>query len=339
MLGVGAHQALTATFTPTDTADYNPTSATVFIDVAQAGTSTAVTSSVSTPVFGQSVTFTATVAIASLGVGTPTGTVTFKDGSNTLGTGTLSHGTATLTVPSTSPVIAALAVGTHSITASYGGDTNDLTSTSSALTETVNQNQTTTSVSVSTKYLTDNQAVPLGQEVTLAATVTANESTVAPTGLVDFFDGPTKLDTVTLSHGTATLSTSMLVVGDHTIRADYHGDGANFAGSTSNRLISISTINKVAGGGTNDADGVPATSARLNEPTGVAVDASGNLFIADTRNNRVRMVSPAGMIYTVAGGGDGGLRRQRRPGHLRPAQRAHGRRGGRLRQPLHRRYR
>ena len=195
VLGVGAHQALTATFTPTDTADYNPTSATVFIDVAQAGTSTAVTSSVSTPVFGQSVTFTATVAIASPGVGTPTGTVTFKDGSNTLGTGTLSDGTATLTVPSTSPVIAALAVGTHSITASYGGDTNDLTSTSSALTETVNQNQTTTSVSVSTNYLTDNQAVPLGQEVTLAATVTANESTVAPTGLVDFFDGPTKLGT------------------------------------------------------------------------------------------------------------------------------------------------
>ena len=229
--------------------------------------------------------------------------MTFKDAATILGTGTLSGGVATLTVPSTSPVIAALAVGTHSITASYGGDTNDLTSTSSALTETVNQNQTTTSVSVSTEYLTDNQAVPLGQEVTLAATVTANESTVAPTGLVDFFDGPTKLDTVTLSHGTATLSTTMLVVGDHTIRADYHGDGANFAGSTSNRVISISTINKVAGGGTNDADGVPATSARLNAPTGVAVDASGNLFIADTSNNRVRMVSPAGIIYTIAGGG------------------------------------
>ena len=145
--------------------------------------------------------------------------------------------------------------------------------------------------------------MPIGQEVTLAATVTANESTVAPTGLVDFFDGPTKLGPpVTLSHGTATLSTTMLVVGPHLITADYRGDGAN-AGSTSrNQPISIITINKVAGGGPNDADGVPATSARLNAPTGVAVDASGNLFIADTSNNRVRMVSPAGIIYTIAGG-------------------------------------
>ena len=86
--------------------------------------------------------------------------MTFKDAATILGTGTLSGGVATLTVPSTSPVIAALAVGTHSITASYGGDTNDLTSTSSALTETVNQTQTTTSVStVSTTSLIDNGAV------------------------------------------------------------------------------------------------------------------------------------------------------------------------------------
>ena len=63
VLGAGTHQALTATFTPTDTADHNPTSATVFIDVAKTGTSTAVTSSVGTPVFGQPVTFTATVTV------------------------------------------------------------------------------------------------------------------------------------------------------------------------------------------------------------------------------------------------------------------------------------
>ena len=64
VLDAGAATALTATFTPTDTADYNPTSATVFIDVAKTGTSTAVTSSVGTPVFGQPITFTATVAVA-----------------------------------------------------------------------------------------------------------------------------------------------------------------------------------------------------------------------------------------------------------------------------------
>jgi hypothetical protein len=51
-------------------------------------------------------------------------------------------------------------------------------------------------------------------------------------------------------------------------------------------------------------DGGPATSASLNNPFGVAVDASGNLFIADSRNNRIRKVDAAtGFISTVAGNG------------------------------------
>jgi sugar lactone lactonase YvrE len=60
-------------------------------------------------------------------------------------------------------------------------------------------------------------------------------------------------------------------------------------------------------------DNGPATDARLNFPFGLAVDAHGNLFIADSYNNRVRKVSPDGVITTVAGNGskrssgDGGL--------------------------------
>ena len=50
-------------------------------------------------------------------------------------------------------------------------------------------------------------------------------------------------------------------------------------------------------------DGGPATSASLNSPSGVAVDAAGNLYIADSDNDRVRKVSPDGIITTVAGGG------------------------------------
>ncbi len=50
-------------------------------------------------------------------------------------------------------------------------------------------------------------------------------------------------------------------------------------------------------------DGGPAASARLNLPHGVAVDPVGNLYIADTGNNRVRSVSPIGTITTVAGNG------------------------------------
>ena len=80
------------------------------------------------------------------------------------------------------------------------------------------------------------------------------------------------------------------------------------------RRIDASTgeITTVAGSGDNgfgrggfEGDGGPAVEARLNEPSGVAVDASGNLYIADTRNRRVRRVDAAtGAISTVAGTGE-----------------------------------
>ncbi|MDE0627264.1 MAG: SUMF1/EgtB/PvdO family nonheme iron enzyme [Bryobacterales bacterium] len=54
-------------------------------------------------------------------------------------------------------------------------------------------------------------------------------------------------------------------------------------------------------------DGGPAASARLSSPTGVAVDAAGNLYIADRDNHRVRMVNRTGEISTVAGTGDEGF--------------------------------
>jgi uncharacterized protein (TIGR03437 family) len=61
----------------------------------------------------------------------------------------------------------------------------------------------------------------------------------------------------------------------------------------------------VAGNGTfgYSGDGGPAVSAQLATPYGVAVDSSGNLFIADAGNYRVRKVSPSGIITTVAGNG------------------------------------
>jgi len=58
--------------------------------------------------------------------------------------------------------------------------------------------------------------------------------------------------------------------------------------------------------GSFSGDGGPATAATLDNPSGVAVDAVGNLYIADSHNNRIRKVSPDGIITTVAGSGVSG---------------------------------
>src|SRR5262249_9633578 len=99
---------------------------------------TSLTSSANPSTFGQSVTFTATVSPA-----TASGTVTFLDGGTNIGTGTLSSGVATFAT-------GALSVASHSITASYVGDGNDLASISTALTQTVTRAPTTVSLASST---------------------------------------------------------------------------------------------------------------------------------------------------------------------------------------------
>jgi len=89
------------------------------------------------------------------------------------------------------------------------------------------------------------------------------------------------------------------------------GNGAIFV-AQSNRVLklapdaTVSTV--VAGNGTAgySGDGGPATRAQLNFPEGLALDSAGNLYIADSNNNRVRRVALDGTISTVAGNGTAG---------------------------------
>ena len=94
------------------------------------------------------------------------------------------------------------------------------------------------------------------------------------------------------------------------VAVDASGD-LFIADSDNYRIRKVGTngiMSTVAGDGENgySGDGGPATGASMTQPSGVAVDAFGNLFIADTYNLRIRKVSTNGIITTVAGDGDYG---------------------------------
>ncbi len=191
--------------------------------VNRAGTSTSLTGSGKASVFGQPVTFTAKVTATAPGSGTPTGMVTFKDGATILGTSSLSAGSTTFSTT-------ALSAASHSITATYGGDGSFTGSTSSAASQVVSQSSSTTILTASA-----NSSV-FGQPVTFTAKVSA----VAPGngtagGMVTFKDGTTTLGTAMLSSGQASLTSSSMSVGSHSISAVYGGE-ASFKTSSSTTI-------------------------------------------------------------------------------------------------------
>jgi hypothetical protein len=185
---------------------------------------TTIASSSNPSAFGQSVTFTATVT--SQGSGTPTGTVTFTYGSTTLCNAvTLSGGTATC-------AYSALPVGSDLVTATYSGDSNFVGS-SASLNQTVNQASTTLTLVSSVN------PSGLDSPVTFTATITPQYGGQA-TGTVTFKDGGTTLGSVAVSGNAASLTTSGLAMGTHSITATYSGD-SNFIGSTSNTVSQVVT--------------------------------------------------------------------------------------------------
>ncbi|HYG80050.1 MAG TPA: Ig-like domain repeat protein, partial [Pyrinomonadaceae bacterium] len=183
-------------------------------------TTTTVASNANPSVYGQTVTFTATVTSAG---GTPTGTVQFFDGATSLGTSTLSGGTASVST-------SALAVATHNVKATYSGSATFTGSTSPTLAQVVQKAGTATALTSSA-----NPSV-YRQPVTFRATVSASAPGAGTVGgAVQFFNGATLLGRVSLSGGVASLTTSALTTGTHNVTAEYRGN-ANFNVSTSPAL-------------------------------------------------------------------------------------------------------
>jgi len=171
-------------------------------------TTTTLKSSPNPSIVGQTVTFTATVAVA--GGGKATGSVTFRLGSTPLKTVALSSNAAAWSSSS-------LSIGTSMITAVYSGDTTSKPSTSAALNQVVRKATSTVALTSSLNPSVFHQAVKLTARV---------KSTPTPTGTVSFFDGTAKLGSAALSAGAATFTTSALPAATHQLKAVYSGDAA-----------------------------------------------------------------------------------------------------------------
>lgn len=216
-LAAGTH-AITAAYSG-DRLNAGSTSSALSLVVNQAPSTTAISASPNPGTFGQGVTLSATVGGPGSG---RTGSVTFYDGGTALGSAAIgSTGAASLNLPG-------LAVGTHTLTASYGGDANHQASTSAAITETIGKAGTTTTFSSA------NNPATFGDAVTFTATV----SGPAPTGTVTFAEGSTVIGSAPVNNGAATLTVTALASGNHTIVASYSGD-ANQSASTSAAITQV----------------------------------------------------------------------------------------------------
>ena len=173
------------------------------------------------------------VSVNAPGSGSPTGSISFSDGQGQLCSASVNSttGIASCSYTPSAPT----AVAGDSITAAYGGDTNDATSTSSAVDEVVDKASTSTALTIT-------PPTPLvGQTVTLSATVTpAAPGAGTPTGTVTFAGNGGTLCSGSLSGSPATASctTTYNGVTNDNITASYAGDG-NFVGSSAGSTLSV----------------------------------------------------------------------------------------------------
>jgi hypothetical protein len=207
--------------------NFNGSAASFNQAVSQSSTTVTLSSSVNPSGLDSPVTFTATIT-PQYG-GQTSGTVTFKDGLTTLGRTAVGGNAASLTKSD-------LAIGTHSITAIYSGDSNFIGSRSSPYSQVVTKATTTTTL------LSSIDPSVQGKPVTFTAAVSSLAGT--PTGKIEYLNGTAVLATVTLTSGSAKYRTSILPAGSNSITAVYKGDSKH-SGSTSAPVIQF-VVGRVA---------------------------------------------------------------------------------------------
>lgn len=235
------------------------------------------TVSTTTPVVGQTLTMVATVTPS-----TATGIVSFKDGDGKLASVALSGGRASYSISN-------LGLGSHTLSASYGGDANDTAAASSSIAVTVGAGSTTTTVTA------DQATVLPGASVGFTATTTAAApATGTATGSLSFAEGAVTFATKTLSSSSATASRTFTTSGSHPIVATYAGT-SSYLGSSGSTTVTV--------------DARIGTPARMNATTAGMQDGAATAVLSN--GGRVVVWSSAGQdgsgrgvygqLYTAAG--------------------------------------
>ena len=224
--------SITAAFAGTST--FKPsTSPAVSITVqpAAVATATSLSTSAASAIVNSSLTLTAHVKAAS-GTTTPTGTITFFNGTAAIGTASLTSGSASITTSN-------LPEGHQSLSAAYNGSSSFLKSTSNAVSITIASPPTTATVGTITKVVSSTSQADQGFTICLTATVTASAGTTVPTGEVAFIIGSRKIGSAALAGGKAYLTTSALPVGSDAILASYEGNGTFSPSSSTSVIVKI----------------------------------------------------------------------------------------------------
>ena len=180
--------------------------------------------------------------------------------------------------------IAGLSVGTHSLTAVYSGDTNDLGSTSTVVSEVIGKAPTTTTLTSSLNPST------FGVSVTFTATL----SPATATGTVSFMDGSNSLFNVSSAGGIATFTTASLTGAAHSITAVYSVGDANDLTSTS--AVLTQTVS-------------PANQSITFNSLSNQVFGTGPFTIAATATSGLPVSFSAGSLIDVQFGCIGGVHR------------------------------
>ena len=295
MFAVGAH-GLTAVYSG-DVNFITSTSAPATLTVNPAPIALSLVTSDNPSLFGEPVTFTATVSAGA------TGTIQFtNDGVSLGGPVVIAGGVATYTIN-------ALTAGSHAITAVYSGDPNHLPATSAVLTQQVSLLTTTTTLTVSPS---SSPSAPLSPQtvVTLTATVTTDSATVSP-GLVRFCDATAERCTGLAVVGTAQLTNGTAVVrfapgsGAHSYIAVFAGTGTHTTSTSSAQAVTVSspttfpTTTAIASSGSAGNYTLTATVVGIGNGT---PGPTGSLSFVDTTNGNSVLGTAALGAATLARG-------------------------------------